>query len=167
MKITVELDEHDLAIADRGATARSDDVIRHNRVDRVPSLSKHTIPERSRIGSRGEAAFAKGLQVKEWLPLVNTFQSLGDVGNAEVRTRTESWHDLQIRKTDPPDRPYVLVIAEPDFKRFHILGWIVGHEAMTHDEWFKDVGGYNKPCYWVPQDKLSQDWHTLQELMKR
>lgn len=109
-------------------------------------------------GACGECAFAKGRGLY-WAAHTNTYTRFPDVGDVEVRTRTQHWHDLIIRKHDRPDRKYVLVTGQAYPKPIYRLrGWIWGYEAMQ-PEYLANHGGKGE-AFFVPADKL----HDLEDL---
>lgn len=98
-------------------------------------------------GALSECALAKALNVywnKRSYPLP-------DVGDVDCRsTSVESGH-LQIKKDDPDDRKFYLLIGING--KYRIAGWIYAKDAKKPEYWGSKGEG-RKPCYWVPQDKL-------------
>lgn len=101
------------------------------------------------VGSCGERALAAYLGI-EWIPLVDTFTRIPDVGELEVRTRTKDYYDLIIRDCDDDNKPYVLVLG--NIVKFRIVGWIYAREGKK-EKW-KHVYGGGRPSYFVPQNFL-------------
>lgn len=101
-------------------------------------------------GACGEHALAIFLNIP-WSRSVNTFRSLADVAGIEVRTRPYHTWDLIVRQDDKPERPYALVTGRNG--RYRIRGWVWGHEARK-DEWWRDRGDREEPCWWVPISAL-------------
>lgn len=106
------------------------------------------------LGARGEMAFKKYIGSTENLTF-NTFKSRPDVGEFEVRTRSKDHYDLILRKDDPDDKKYVLVVGESC--TYRIVGWIKGSERYLHE-----IKTYNeRPGAWfIPQSAL----HRMDEL---
>jgi hypothetical protein len=101
-------------------------------------------------GACGELALAKYLG-KYWDGSVDTFRSMPDLGDIEVRTRSKPYYDLIIREDDDPSKVYVLVTGSaPDYE---VRGWIRGEQARR-DEWLQSYGG-RPPAWFVPQDALT------------
>jgi hypothetical protein len=101
-------------------------------------------------GACGELALAKYLG-KYWDGSVDTFRSLPDLGNIEIRTRSKSYYELIVREDDDPSKVYVLVTGfAPDYQ---IRGWIRGADARR-DEWLQAHGG-RPPAWFVPHDALT------------
>lgn len=104
-------------------------------------------------GACGEYAASKFFD-KCWDGSVNTFRTKPDLGNLEIKTRSEHWHDLIIRDCDLPDRRYILVTGKSP--NFWIRGWLYGRDARK-DEWWKTHG--NRPGAWfVPVTELNTSW---------
>jgi hypothetical protein len=105
-------------------------------------------------GVCGEMAYAKARNVY-YAPTFEAFHS-PDVDGVGVRTRTEHWHELIIRPSDPDDLFFVLVTVEalvaPAIFRVYDAGMLAA-EAKTHKEWLKPYGG-RPPAYFVPQARL-------------
>ena len=106
-------------------------------------------------GAAGEMAYAK-FRNKYWSCSVGTFQSGGDVGEVQVRTRSKQDYDLIVRKDDPDDAFFVLVIGQSP--SFRICGWMKGGDAKQ-DKWLQTHGG-REPAYFVPQADLESFAHT-------
>ncbi len=100
-------------------------------------------------GAAGELALAKWLG-RYWDGSVNTFQSGGDVGEIQVRTRSKEDYDLLVRPGDKEDAVFVLVIGKAP--RFRVVGWIRGADAKR-PEWLRAYGG-RAEAYFVPQHAL-------------
>ena len=100
-------------------------------------------------GACGEMAYAKGVN-KYWGGDVNTFKQ-PDVYGVQVRTRSETWHDLIVRQADKPEEYYVLVIDQSPV--FIVVGGIFGH-AARREEWYQSHGG-RPPAWFVPQKELT------------
>jgi len=100
-----------------------------------------------RTGARGECCFAKatGLQ---WRKSVNRPND-PDVGDFEVRTRTQHEYQLIVRK-DSKDRPYSLVTGTGPM--FIVWGWIMAQDARRA-EWLHSHGE-REGAYFVPHSAL-------------
>jgi hypothetical protein len=109
-------------------------------------------------GAGGECAVAKALKLY-WSGSVDTFKREGDVGDLEVRTRSEDWHELLIRPDDP-SAIYVLVVGK--IPHFRLVGWIHSSVAKQRNDWLKPHGG-RPPAYFVPQSEL----RPIEELQRR
>lgn len=119
-------------------------------------------------GAVGEIAFAKW----SWsYPTcsVNNFSGMGHDAmlrrsdatevHVEIRHRTKSWYELNIRDKDDRSRIYVLTRGEPPV--VDVVGWIVGTEVESHPEWRQAHGGW-KECWFVPDEAL----HPMDELLR-
>jgi hypothetical protein len=109
-------------------------------------------------GACGELAAAKALGLP-WDGPVNTFKRGGDVGDLQVRTRSNHAWDLIVRPDDRDGDVFVLVTGLTP--RFRVHGWIRGVDAKK-DAWRKTYGG-RPPAYFVPQRAL----RPLEELATR
>jgi len=106
-----------------------------------------------KVGALGELIFSKVFDF-EWSRSVDTFKSEPDVDKYEVRTRTEHWHDLIVRKDDSDESPFALVTG--DWRKdleYRVHGWILGGDAKE-DKWLKGYGG-REPAWFVPKIFLS------------
>ena len=101
------------------------------------------------VGACGEIAFAKYLGTF-FVPSVNTFHVLPDVGNTEVRTTDNEKGCLIVRDNDSNDRVFVLAIVIENTVK--LVGWTYGRDAKVA-EFVRDPHG-NRPAWFVPQDKL-------------
>jgi hypothetical protein len=146
---TVKLTPHEVAMAAGVGMRRQVSALAANRRDR------HGLnPEdgwRVHIeGACGELAVAKYLG-KYWDGSVDTFRSLPDLGNVEIRTRSKHGYELLIRKDDDPDKFYILVTGiAPNYR---VRGWIKG-KAARRDEWWQNHGG-REPAWFVPHQALT------------
>jgi hypothetical protein len=104
-------------------------------------------------GACGELAVAKFLG-RYWDGSVDTFRSLPDLGNVEIRTRSKHVYDLIVRGDDDPQKFYVLVTGRAPFYR--VRGWIKGEEARK-DEWLQSYGG-REEAWFVPASALNNTW---------
>jgi hypothetical protein len=104
-------------------------------------------------GACGELAAAKFLG-RYWDGSVDTFRSLPDLGNVEIRTRSKHSYDLIIRDDDDPQKFYVLVTGTAPFYR--VRGWIKGENARK-DEWKQTHGG-REAAWFVPASALNTTW---------
>lgn len=132
--------------------------IRANLKDRF-SYDRNTPWEDHIRGALGELAFAKWARVY-WSPSVNTFEN-PDIGDKwQIRTRSESWHDLIVRPSDSDNQWFVLVIGGTG--TWTIKGAILGIDAKK-PEYLASHGGRDQ-AYFVPASKLMQP-DELQYLM--
>ncbi len=122
------------------------------RDNRVPLKDDDAGFNKDLNGACGEAAFAKFRNVW-WDGSVNTFSAFGDVGGAEVRTRTKHDWQLFVRPADKDERYFVLVTGRPP--TYRVQGWILGADAKQ-PEWMADPGGYGKPAFFPPTAALTR-----------
>jgi hypothetical protein len=118
-------------------------------------------------GAAGELAAAKCFNIY-WPGSVDTFQTQPDLSIGEVKTRSEHWHDLIIRKADVednnPDKRFIFVTGHSFRNDFHVRGWITADEAQNQD-WWKAVGG--RPAAWfVPSTALHTNWALLLDSLR-
>lgn len=142
----ITLSQDDLKWAAEVGHKRHTDAVKRNLKSK--NMSKRSDLSIHIQGARGELAFAKYLGIT-WKPTINTFHA-PDVDGSQVRTRSEDWHDLIVRTTDPPDEPFVLVIETGN--QYDIRGWIWGDDARKEDYW-KDPNGRGY-AWFVPQKHL-------------
>lgn len=100
-------------------------------------------------GACGELAAAKALGLP-WDGPVNTFRRGGDVGDLQVRTRSNHDWDLLIRPKDRPDDVFILVTGVAP--SYVVRGWILGKHAQV-PKYLKEYGG-RPPAFFVPQRDL-------------
>jgi hypothetical protein len=100
-------------------------------------------------GAAGEMAFAKWSN-KFWSGNLGDLKA-SDVGNAEIRTRSNHNWQLFLHKEDPDDRVFILVTGlAPEFR---LRGWIWGREGKRPEYW-SDPTRKNRPAYFVPNAVL-------------
>jgi len=101
-------------------------------------------------GAAGELAFAKAATTY-WGGSVNTYKA-ADVGPIHIRTRSGHGgrEDLIVRRHDPDDAIFVLVVGE--IPSFSVVGWIKGSDAKQ-EKWKKCYGG-RPPAFFVPRGQL-------------
>ena len=73
-----------------------------------------------------------------------------DVGEMDVRTRSEHSYDLILHESDPDDRIFWLVTGKNG--DYAIRGKIVGRDGKRPEYWKDPAGG--RPAYFVPPSKL-------------
>jgi hypothetical protein len=100
-------------------------------------------------GAAGELAVAKALD-RYWSGSVNTYRAGADVGQLQVRTRSQPNYDLLIRDRDDDDAVFVLVTGR--VPSFAVRGWLLGRDGKR-PEWRREHGG-RPPAYFVPQAHL-------------
>lgn len=100
-------------------------------------------------GACGECALAKGLGLY-WSGSINTFKIGGDVSGLEVRTRSERWHDLIVRRDDPENSIYVLVTGKAP--EYTLVGWIKGRDGKRAE--YLAAHGNREQAWFVPQEAL-------------
>lgn len=104
------------------------------------------------VGACGEAAVAKAMNLY-WPAAINQRKDEADLGvDVQVRCLAGAGYDLIVRDNDHDNFRYVLCTGEPP--TFNVVGWIRGADAKRN-EWKKDRGDRNKPCFWVPQGELT------------
>jgi hypothetical protein len=104
-------------------------------------------------GACGEYAAALFLDL-EWEAPVNTFKVGGDVGELQVRTRTDHKHDLILRPGGRGDRPtdyFILVTGQAP--KFRVRGGILASEGMVGK--MRDFG-FRAPAWFVPVERLTK-----------
>lgn len=69
----------------------------------------------------------------------------------EVRSTSYPYGELVVRKKDWDFVPYLLVFRKSPV--YTLIGWCYGYEAKQSKYW-KDVGNYGRPAWFVPQDDL-------------
>jgi hypothetical protein len=101
-------------------------------------------------GACGEIAFAKSMN---WFysGSVNTYKEGGDVGEIQVRTRSQHDYDLIIRKNDRDSSVFVLVTGK--IPEYIVHGWILAKDAKRQ-EFVKNYGG-RPPAYFIPKKALN------------
>ena len=101
-------------------------------------------------GALGEFAVAKFLNL---YPTGIGGYNATDVGkDIEVRTRPEKFHQLFLKKTDKPDKYYILV--QGSYGEYIIRGWRAARDIFGHKEWFHNNNGKTSENYWIPHDFL-------------
>jgi len=153
MKNLVILSKKELQEANAIAQARMDGVESIGLMDKHGAESERNFSYHL-LGARGEIAFRKFINSNEKVT-VNTFKKTPDISGVEVRTRSKDDYDLIIRKDDPDDRVYVLVVGEGC--KFRVVGWLLGKEKYN----FSTKTFNNRPKAWfIPQKSL----HAIEEL---
>lgn len=102
------------------------------------------------VGAIGERAFAKWIGVYGG-DSVNTFHSIPDCGEFEVRATALKAGSLIVRNNDADERRFVLACVALD-GRVILRGWLSGLEAKQ-ERWKKDPG-IRRPSWFVPQVNL-------------
>jgi hypothetical protein len=135
-------------------------------------------------GAAGEIAAAKALGMY-WNGSVNTFQSGGDVGNIQIRTRIKPserklrWlrregspeaelapYRLIVRNSDRDADVFVLVVSLMPLPEYMVVGWTFGAHAKRQ-EFEDDPGGLKMPAYFVPPThSIIQPIETLRTLLE-
>jgi len=101
-------------------------------------------------GCCGELAVAKYLD-RYWN---GNFEDLkaDDVGQYQVRTRSNHGWDLILHDRDLDDRIFILITGMAP--QYVIRGWIRAGDGKKKEFW-SDPSGKNRPAYFVPQDCLN------------
>ena len=101
------------------------------------------------IGAAGELAAAKALGLYwngEWGH---------DVGPYEVRTVSQSNYCLRVKKTDPYNKAFILVVTTPPIMQpptLELVGWKYADNAQTTQYWKEH---WNPAAFYVPQTNLN------------
>jgi hypothetical protein len=103
------------------------------------------------LGVAGEAGFARFQHLDDWAPTVDTFRSMPDVGEFEVRCRSRHTYDLLVRADDSDESRYILATCENGVDVW-VWGWIEGRDARQ--ERFLAAHGGREPAYFVPKGEL-------------
>jgi len=106
------------------------------------------------IGALGEVAVAKDRDCF-WSGAQGRLRA-PDVGALQVRATPEEDGRLIVRKNDPDDVRFVLVVGVVPCLR--LVGWMLGKDAKR-DEWRANPNG-RASAWFVPQDALA-DYGTL------
>lgn len=93
-------------------------------------------------GAGGEIALAKALGMY-WSGSVNTFKVGGDVGELQVRTRSQHYYDLILRPDDRDDDLFALVTGL--MPNYLVRGWTYARDAKR-SEFVQKYGG--RPAAW-------------------
>ncbi len=137
-----------------------------------PDHSAHRQMGNHCVGTVGEYAVAKLLGIDMDLTC-DTYKSIPDVGEYEVRTRRKIEYELNIRPGDP-DRIFVLAYLFEDPAvvergqqciEVKVAGWTWAHDARAGGEespYWKNPGGYGF-AHFVPR----QDLRPMRELIER
>lgn len=96
-----------------------------------------------------ECAAARVLD-KYWSGSVDTFKSVGDVGDLEIRHTSLEDGSLIIRPKDKEDAIYVLVTGIAP--TFDVVGWIKGKDGMNK-KYMRNPRGRGV-AFFVPQEDL-------------
>lgn len=110
------------------------------------------------LGARGELAFSLWGGYGDTLTVNTYHDGPPDVGPFEIRTAGRDNLSLIIRpghenKNINPDPPFALVVSEPRYFDFRIVGWMTLTEAMSHPEWVRAPNG-RPAAIFVPQRYL-------------
>lgn len=100
-------------------------------------------------GAAGEMAAARAMG-RYWDAPVGTYRVGGDIGELQVRTRSDPSYELLIRPNDRDSDVFVLVTGRAPY--FTVHGWITGADAKQA-QWVKTHGG-RPPAYFVPHAAL-------------
>lgn len=103
------------------------------------------------LGVAGEVAFARFQGLDDFVPTVDTFRSMPDVEDFEVRCRSRHSYDLLVRSDDEVSKKYVLATCE-GISEVYVWGWAEGEHAKQ--ERFLQTYGGREPAYFVPKREL-------------
>ena len=101
-------------------------------------------------GAAGEMVVSRALGIY-WDGSVGTWKA-NDLPGIQVRTRSEHWHDLLIRRDDDLTARWVLVTGKIKLPTYRVHGWVYGHEANKRD--FLKTHGGRPPAWFFPQSLL-------------
>ena len=175
--LSVQLDDTERRIAVSVGKERQRRSARDGRRDKFTENCDD--PEKVHIlGACGEMAFAKATG-RYWGMGIDTFQA-GDVGSYEVRTRTDVYHDLKVRKDEPAGRYVVQVFGCLDLRdiggvssesisdplpcfRFFVAGYILSDYAKqklyeSDKPGFEDVHLVPQCDLRSPELLIVRDW---------
>jgi hypothetical protein len=99
-------------------------------------------------GCLGEYALAKYLGI-HW-PGKGKLRAF-DVGEFDVRTRSQENYELILHPEDPDNRIFWLLCGRNGL--YKVKGWILGSEGKRREYWKDPAGG--RPAYFVPQSALN------------
>lgn len=122
---------------------------------------KHGLEEEEGLSAHvwgvcGELAYAKARGIF-YEPTINTFKA-PDVGDVQVRCRTNHEWDLIIRRADHDAEFFVLVTVDPKRStRLRVYdGGYWGWEAKQHKEWYRTYKKGRPKAWFVPQWALRE-----------
>lgn len=111
-------------------------------------------------GCLGEMAVASFLGIY-WDGNINRLDR-ADVGDLEVRTRSEHWHEMLLHEADKDESKHLLVTGKNGSYQLH--GWLYGYEGKL-DKYWKDPSKKDRPAFFIPQSEL-RPISELQLLLK-
>ena len=141
-----ELDIYEIRVAAQVGLQRQLEDIHANKKS-YSGESKEGAWSRHIEGALSECALAKVMNVywnKRSFPHP-------DVGDVDCRSTPYHTGHLQIKKNDPEDRKFYLLIGING--KYRIAGWIWGKDAKKQQYW-GTKGDARDPCYWIPQSDL-------------
>ena len=103
------------------------------------------------LGVVGECVFARFQHLDDFVPTVDTFKSIPDVEDIEVRCRSRHYYDLIVRDDDDASKRFVLATCENGVDVW-VWGWAWGKDAKQ-ERFLKTYGG-REPAWFVPKDYL-------------
>ena len=146
VEIITELDLYEIRVAAQVGLQRQLEDIHRNKKS-YSGENKEGAWSRHIEGALSECALAKALNVywnKRSYPLP-------DVGDVDCRCTPYQAGHLQIKRNDPDDRKFYLLIGING--KYRIAGWIWGQDGKKQEYW-GSKGEARDACYWVPQEKL-------------
>ncbi len=157
MIVTIELTETQYKEAMIVARARQDMNVARGIKDKHGASEGIALHEPGALGERALAAF---LQIP-WTGNLGDFGA-ADVGELQVRTRSQRHHRLILHPDDKPNDIFVLAtIVGP--RTVELTGWMYARMGKQ-DVYWKDPGT-GRPAYFVPPDLL-YDMDDLVEMIE-
>ena len=142
----IELDLYEIRVAAQVGIQRQLEDINKNKKS-FSGENKEGAWSRHIEGALSECALAKAMNVywnKRTYPLP-------DVGDVDCRCTPYHTGHLQIKKDDPDDRKFYLLVGING--KYRIAGWIWGKNGKQQHYWGVKGEGRD-PCYWIPQSDL-------------
>ena len=143
MTIIVALSWPEVLLAANAGIMRRVSALRRGRADLYPDASR-PMWDRDINGALAEVAVAKWMGVF-WSGTVGRVD-LPDVGNLQVRSKTQDGDRLVVRPDDDDADIFVSVLVQPP--QYRLCGWLYGREAKR-EEWVVSHG-----CYFVRDEFL-------------
>jgi hypothetical protein len=154
MVLTVTLDTREYIFAATSGVMLNEDSRKRGLSIRVLGNNRRGI-ENDIDGAVGEFVAAKALN-KFWHG-PGSYKAHDIEPNIEVRTVPYNGgrQRLKIKKDDPDDSPFVLVLGTQDSLIWKIPGWILGKHGKIIGDWEDPTGNGADPAYFVDQGCLN------------
>ena len=144
----IELSSEDVALGLSIGNLRHQEALRQGRADQHGLGSRgHRQSREHELGALGELSVAR-LWGVDWPAHVNTYKSVPDLQQYEIRTRSQLHYELLIRKDDPNETPFILVHLVMFPHSFNVTGWLDSSEGKR-DCFLKTHGG-REAAYFIP-----------------